>query len=255
MNNKYGRVTDQTIDEITAIVGSQNILTDTQDMEGYSSDETPHATSYAPQIVVKPTDKYSVARLLAYASENRIPVTPRGAGTGLSGGCVPVHGGILLSLEKMNRILEIDRDNFVAVTEPGVTLSDLCYQIEQQGLYYPLYPGEMTATIGGNIATNAGGMNAIKYGQLRIFGGKQWRPFIHVKDIGRIIVKNLTQEQQGIYNLTTQNAMIITVAKNIQKISKCKIKLTAQKFGCRTHACKGMPARTYAWANIAANYL
>ena len=167
MNDKYGSVTGQVIKEIATIVGGENILTDTSDTEAYSCDETPHAEPCFPQVVVKPTNKYAVAGLLDYASRKKIPVTPRGAGTGLSGGCIPVYGGILLSLEKMNRILEIDRENFVAVAEPGVALSDLCYQIEQQGLYYPLYPGEMTATIGGNIATNAGGMNAIKYGVTR----------------------------------------------------------------------------------------
>jgi len=167
MKRKYGRVTRQTIEELTTIVGKANISTDKSEMEGYSYDETPLVKRYFPQVVVKPRDTEAVAKLLALANEKRIPVTPRGAGTGVSGGCIPVYGGILLSLERMNRILEIDRENFVAVVEPGVTLSELINQVEQQGLYYPLYPGEMTATIGGNVATNAGGMNAVKYGVTR----------------------------------------------------------------------------------------
>lgn len=167
MKSKYGRITRRTIQELTNIVGKENIFTAKHQIEGYAYDEMPLAKPHAPQLVIKPTDKHSIARLLDFASKKRIPVTPRGAGTGLVGGCIPIYGGILLSLERMNRILEIDRENFVAVVEPGVTISELCYQVEQQGLYYPLYPGEMSATIGGNIATNAGGMNAIKYGVTR----------------------------------------------------------------------------------------
>ncbi len=167
MEPRYGRVTDQIIKKLADIVGNSNIIIDRDDMESYSHDESPHAENYFPEVVVKPGDAGSVAKILALASENRIPVTPRGAGTGLSGGCIPVYGGILLSLEQMNRILEIDKENFTATVEPGITLSDLCSKVEEQGLYYPLYPGEMTATIGGNVATNAGGMNAVKYGVTR----------------------------------------------------------------------------------------
>ena len=124
MKGKYGRVTEQIIKELTTIMGRDNISTKEHEIEGYSSDEMPLAKPYAPQVIVKPTDTHSVAKLLALATKKRIPVTPRGAGTGLSGGCIPIYGGILLSLERMNRILKISRDNFVAVVEPGVTLSD-----------------------------------------------------------------------------------------------------------------------------------
>jgi glycolate oxidase len=167
MKSKYGKVTPQAIKELITIVGKDNILTEKHELEGYSCDEMPLPKPHVPQVVVKPTDTHSIARLLEFANKRRLPVTPRGAGTGVSGGCIPVYGGILLSLERMNRILEIDRENFTAVVEPGVTLSDLYNEVEKQGLYYPLYLGEMTATIGGNVATNAGGMNAIKYGVTR----------------------------------------------------------------------------------------
>jgi glycolate oxidase len=167
MDSEYGEVTARIIREITGIAGERNVFSAPHQLEEYSYDEMPQVVPHSPRVVVKPTDKHSVARLLEFADRQRIPVTPRGAGTGLSGGSIPIHGGIVLSLERMNRILEIDKENFVAVVEPGVTVSELCYQVQQQGLYYPLYPGEMTATIGGNIATNAGGMNAIKYGVTR----------------------------------------------------------------------------------------
>ncbi len=167
MKSKYGRVTRETIKEITSIVGTRSVFTNKDEIEEYSYDETPLIKPCAPHVVVKPSDTHSIAKLLDFANKKRIPVTPRGAGTGLSGGCVPIYGGILLSLERMNQILEIDRDNFVAVVEPGVTVSDFRNEVERQGLYYPLYPGEMTATLGGNVSTNAGGMNAVRYGVTR----------------------------------------------------------------------------------------
>jgi glycolate oxidase len=167
MKIQYSKVTHQDIKELTTILGKDNIITEKHEMEGYSCDEMPQPKPHVPQVVVRPTDNLSISRLLEFANSRQIPVTPRGAGTGVSGGCIPVYGGILLSLERMNRILKIDSKNFTAIVEAGVTLSDLCNEVEHQGLYYPLYPGEMTASIGGNVATNAGGINAIKYGVTR----------------------------------------------------------------------------------------
>ena len=160
--SRYGKVTDDLVAALTEIVGGKNVLTG-DERENYSRDEMPRSKPFLPEVVVKPEDTGSVARILKLANEKNIPVTPRGGGTGLSGGAVPIYGGIVLSLERMNRILEIDKDNFVATVEPGVTLSDFYQAVEEHGLYYPLYPGELSATIGGNVATNAGGMRAVKY--------------------------------------------------------------------------------------------
>ena len=222
MKGKYGRVTEQIIKELTTIMGRDNISTKEHEIEGYSYDEMPLAKPYAPQVIVKPTDTHSIAKLLAFANEKRIPVTPRGAGTGLSGGCVPIYGGILLSLERMNRILKIDRDNFVAVVEPGVTLSDLFNEVEQQGLYYPLYPGEMTATIGGNVATNAGGMNAVKYGVTRhhILGLEAVLPNGEIIKTGGEFVKCTTG-----YDLTQ---LIIGSEGTLAVVTKVILKLTTK---------------------------
>jgi glycolate oxidase len=167
MKTRYTPVTQQTIGELISIAGKNNVLIDTDSLAEYSRDETPLIEPHRPDVVVKPSDTLTVSKLLSFASEKRIPITPMGGRTGISGSAIPIYGGILLSLERLNHILEIDRDNFVAVVEPGVTLSDLSSQIEQQGLYYPIHPGEMSATIGGTIATNAGGMNAVKYGVTR----------------------------------------------------------------------------------------
>jgi len=162
-------VTSELVQELKLIVGDENVLTQQEEREPYSCDEMPVPKPHLPEVVVKPRNTDEVARVLAAANAARIAVTPRGAGTGLSGGAIPIFGGIVLSLEKLNHIKEIDTDNFVAVVEPGVPLADLYQAVESQGLYYPLYPGEKSAHIGGNVATNAGGMRALKYGVTRNF--------------------------------------------------------------------------------------
>jgi glycolate oxidase len=120
-----------------------------------------------PEIVVKPETTEEVAEVMRLANKEMIPVTPRGGATGLCGGCVALCGGIILSLEKMNRIIEIDLDNQMAVVEAGVTLADFYTAVEEAGLYFPPHPGEESAMIGGLIATNAGGSRAVKYGVIR----------------------------------------------------------------------------------------
>jgi len=157
------------IQTLTQIVGKKNIVVDRDDMESYCRDESPTSTRHYPEAVVKPATTKEVSSILALANVVKIPVTPRGAGTGVSGGAVPIHGGIVLSLERMNRIKEIDADNFIVVAQPGLRLMDLCQAVEAEGLYYPLYPGEKSAFIGGNVATNAGGMRAVRYGVTRNF--------------------------------------------------------------------------------------
>jgi glycolate oxidase len=164
----YSRVSDEVMARLADIVGKKNILA-AQGRENYSRDEMPGKRLFIPEVVVKPENSRCVAEILKLANRKVIPVTPRGGGTGLSGGAAPIYGGIVLSLEKMNHILEIDKANFVATVEAGVLLSDLLKVVSEQGLYYPLYPGEASAAIGGNVATNAGGMNAMKYGVTRHF--------------------------------------------------------------------------------------
>ncbi len=220
MKGKYSEVTESIIKELTAIVGKDNVSTKEHEIEGFSSDEMPLAKPYAPQVIVKPTDSQSIAKLMAFASKKKIPVTPRGAGTGISGGCVPIYGGILLSLERMNRILKIDGDNFVAIVEPGVTLTDLFSEVEQQGLYYPIYPGEMTATIGGNVATNAGGMNGVKYGVTRhhILGLEAVLPNGEIIKTGGEFVKCSTGYDLTQLNIGSEGTLAV-VTKVILKLT------------------------------------
>jgi len=153
----------EVIEKLRTIVGEENVLVGDYIPKEYARDEALTVESCLPEVVVKPVSVEEVAKILRLANEKRIPVTPRGGGTGLCGGCVAVSGGILLSIERMNRILEIDEENYVAVVEAGVVLADLYKAVEARGFCYPIYPGEESATIGGNVATNAGGMKAVKY--------------------------------------------------------------------------------------------
>jgi glycolate oxidase len=163
----YGKITATVIKDLSAIAGKANVISERSKLINYSRDETPLATGRSPLVAVKPFDTKTIAALLKYANDRRLPVTARGGGTGLSGGAIPAPGSICLSLENMDRIIEIDRNNFVAVVQPGVTLGDLRDKTAEKGLSYPVSLGEMTATVGGSISTNAGGMNAVKYGVTR----------------------------------------------------------------------------------------
>lgn len=153
--------------ELRGIVGEQNLLTGEVAGEDYAHDESLTATHQAPAYVVRPATTEEVARVVALARQHRIPLTARGSGTGLSGACIPRSGGILISFERMSRIIEIDLSNHVAVVQPGVTLDELDKATAEHGFVYPVYPGENSASLGGNVATNAGGLRAVKYGVTR----------------------------------------------------------------------------------------
>ena len=135
-------------------------------LEKYAGDKW--FATHQPDAVALPRSTQSVSKILRFANENKIPVTPRGAGHGYVGGCVPVRGGIVLSLERMNRILEINAKDFVAVVQPAVITADLQAAVEKRGLCYPPDPASRADNfIGGNIATNAGGPRCLKYGVTR----------------------------------------------------------------------------------------
>jgi glycolate oxidase len=144
-----------------------NVLTGDRILDDYAHDEALNAVAVRPAAVVLPRNAADITAVLAIAAECGASVTARGSGTGLSGACIPSEGGIVLSLQRMNRILEIDTDNHVAVVQAGVTLSQLDETLAPLGLVYPVYPGEYSAGLGGNVATNAGGMRAVKYGVTR----------------------------------------------------------------------------------------
>ena len=154
-------------ERLAAIVGPSNVLTGDAIPEELTHDEALTATAQLPAAVARPATTAEVAAVVALAAEFGVPVTARGSGTGLSGACVPSPDGLLVSFERMAAILEIDLDNAVAVVQPGVTLDQLDEATAAVGLVYPVFPGESSASLGGNVATNAGGMRAIKYGVTR----------------------------------------------------------------------------------------
>jgi glycolate oxidase len=152
---------------LVEIVGESNVLTGDQIKGDYGHDEALGLAAVVPSAVALPADTTEVAAIVALASTYGVPLTARGSGTGLSGACIPVEGGVVVSFERMNRILEVDLDNHMAVVQPGVTLEQLDRAIAEVGLVYPVFPGESSASLGGNVATNAGGMRAVKYGVTR----------------------------------------------------------------------------------------
>jgi glycolate oxidase len=158
----------QTLTErLAQIVGDRHLLTGDAISDDYGHDEALTVTAQRPAYVAKPATAEQVAELLTTAGEYRLPVTARGSGTGLSGAARPQAGGLVISFERMNAILEVDEINQVAVVQPGVTLAELDAGTAAAGLSYTVYPGELSASVGGNVGTNAGGMRAVKYGVTR----------------------------------------------------------------------------------------
>lgn len=163
----YNKVTSEDIAYFQSVVGSTNVIDGKDQLEDYSHDEMGIYGSYMPSCVVLPTNTQQVSQIIRYAYDHDIPIIPRGAGTGLCGGCVAIHGGVVVSSEKMNQIISIDPFTVTAVVQSGVVLMDFNAKVNALGLLYPPDPGEKSATIGGNVATNAGGMRAVKYGVTR----------------------------------------------------------------------------------------
>lgn len=164
----YKKITQEIIERLDNIVGRENLTFDSEKMIDYSHDEfSLSEIARMPELVIKPKKTEEVAEIMRMANKEKVPVTPRGGATGLCGGCVPFYGGIVLSLEGMNRFIEVDRENQMAVVEAGVTLMDFYEAVEEAGLFFPPHPGEESAMIGGLIATNAGGARAVKYGVIR----------------------------------------------------------------------------------------
>ncbi len=195
----YAPVTPSILAELRELCGADQVLVDDEARARYGEDET-EDLSFPPEVILRPGNVGEVAGILALAPRERIPVTPRGGGTGLSGGALPVHGGILLSLERMNRILEIDRPNAVAVVEPGVVCETLQESVEEMGLYYPPDPASRgSSQIGGNIAECAAGPHAVKYGSTKdyVLGLEAVLPGGEIVRTGGKIRKDVTG-----YNLT-----------------------------------------------------
>ena len=163
---KYNQITEDTLRELRNIVGPSFVVTDEEKMMPYAHDEVSEDKYVKmPEVVVRPRTKGEISSIMKLANKEGIPVTPRGAGTGLSAGCVPVFGGIVLSMERFNKVLEVDKENLFIITEPGVTTGEIQKRAEDEGLFYAGDPcSAESSQIGGNVAENAGGNRAIKYG-------------------------------------------------------------------------------------------
>jgi glycolate oxidase len=191
---EYTPVTDETVAALRRIAGEANVLVGSEVLEPYTHDETVGLRA-DPEVVVKVTSAEQVSQVLMLAQRERIPVTPRGAGYGLSGGAVAVQGGIVLSTEKMNRILEIDHENLMVTVEPGVITGDIHRAVEAEGLFYPPDPASLdSCTIGGNVAEGAGGPRAVKYGITKdyVTGLEAVLPSGQIVTMGGKLVKNVT---------------------------------------------------------------
>ncbi len=188
----YKRITQDDISALRLMINEDDrILWGDAVGEDYSHDELGGAVSF-PDVVVLPINADEVSQVMRYASREKIAVTPRGSGTGLVGAAVPMEHGILLDMSRMNRFLELDEDNLTLTVEPGVLLMELSAYVEERGFFYPPDPGEKTATIGGNISTNAGGMRAVKYGVTRDYvrGLEVVLPGGDIVELGGKVVKN-----------------------------------------------------------------
>ncbi len=196
---QQGLITKEILSQFSSIVGSEQVILDENELNHYGHDETEKLV-FIPEVVLKPTDSFQIAEILKICNHHKIPVTPRGAGTGLSGGALPHLGGVLLSTEKLNKILSIDERNLQVTTEPGVITEVLQDSVKEKGLFYPPDPSSKgSCFIGGNIAENSGGPRAVKYGVVKdyVLNLEVVLPTGEIMWTGANVLKNATG-----YNLT-----------------------------------------------------
>jgi glycolate oxidase len=238
------------MEEFKKIVGEENVLTSHEELYCYSYDATP-GYSHLPEAIVIPENVNQVSDILKTANQHKIPVYPRGSGTNLSAGCVPLKGGIVLLMTRFNHISDVDLENLVVVAEPGVIVGDLNGMVARHGLIYPPDPGTVaTATLGGTIAENAGGLRGLKYGVSKHYvmglevvlangdilhtGGK------NVKDVSGYDLTKLFTGSEGTLGVITQATLklvpapeskksIMAVFKNLEYAGKAVAGIIAAK--------------------------
>jgi glycolate oxidase len=215
------------IGRLSEIVGEKNVLTDEENLERYSRDETMGLQAF-PDVVVKAGNVQEISKVVRLAAGWGIPVTPRGLGTGLSGGCLPTLGGIVLSMERMNRVLDVDHENLMVVTEPAVITAELHRTVEAEGLFYPPDPASLeSCSIGGNVAEGSGGPRAVRYGTTKdyVCGLEAVLPNGEIISTGGKVVKDVTG-----YNLTqllvgSEGTLAIFTRITLRLIPKPKLKV------------------------------
>jgi glycolate oxidase len=195
----YNKVMQAHVDFLVSVIGGQYVHTDTEQRQRCASDQT-EDLQYMPEVVVQPATTQDVSQIMAYCNEHLLPVTPRGAGTGLSGGALPVKGGVVLDMKRFDKVLHVDKRNFQVTTEPGVITQVLQEQLKADGLFYPPDPASKgSCFIGGNVSENSGGPRAVKYGVVKdyVLNLEIVLPNGEVMWTGANVLKNATG-----YNLT-----------------------------------------------------
>ncbi|MBS1515908.1 MAG: FAD-binding protein [Bacteroidetes bacterium] len=195
----FNKVTPDIVSSLKEIAGNENVFIDADSIQNYSHDYT-EDFSFPPEVVVKPSNTDEVSSILKLANEYKIPVVPRGGGTGLSGGALPLYGGICLSMERFKKIIEIDEENFQAVVEPGVITQVFQEECEKRNLFYPPDPASRgSCFLGGNLAECSGGPKAVKYGVTKdyVLGLEFVTVSGEIINTGARVLKNSTG-----YNLT-----------------------------------------------------
>ena len=196
---KFTKINPKHIEQFQSIVGKEFVLFDKDSLDKYSSDET-EDLKFLPEVVVKPNSAEQISEILKICNKEFIPVTPRGAGTGLSGGALPVFGGVILSTERLNKIIEIDERNLQATVQPGVITQVFQEAVIERGLFYPPDPSSKgSCFLGGNLAESAGGPRAVKYGVTKeyVLNTEIVLPTGEIMWTGANVLKNSTG-----YNLT-----------------------------------------------------
>lgn len=199
MRMKYNKITASVVKKLQEITGEQFVLVDSENLKNYGHDETEDLI-FLPEVVVKPRTAKEISEILKLANTELIPVTPRGAGTGLSGGALPIHSGIILSMERFNQILQIDERNLQATVEPGVINEAFQNAVKELGLFYPPDPASKgSCFLGGNVAESSGGPKCVKYGTTKdyILNLEVVLPTGEIIETGANTLKNSTG-----YNLT-----------------------------------------------------
>jgi len=251
----FNPVTLKILDKLRLIVGDEFVLTDNDSIDRASRDET-EDLCFPPDVVVRPRTPEEISEILKLANDETIAVTPRGGGTGLSGGALPVHRGIVLYIDRMHDIIEIDRENFFVTTETGIITEMLQNEVEKVGLFYPPDPASRgSCFIGGNLAENSGGPRAVKYGVTKdwVYGLEVVLPTGEIIRPGGKLLKNVTG-----YNLTqlfigsegTLGIITKAILKLIPKPKFSSVLLAA--FDDPYKACQTVPALYHAGLNPSA---
>ncbi|MDI6786025.1 MAG: FAD-linked oxidase C-terminal domain-containing protein [bacterium] len=214
-------ISDRFVKEMKNIVGNKNVLSSREECMCYSYDAT--GQEYLADLVVRPITKEEISQILVLANKEKIAVYPRGAATGMTGGCLPINGGLVIDLTRMNKIMEIDTENFWAIVEPGVITADLQTAAEEKGLFYPPDPASnKTSTIGGNIAESAGGLRGLRYGTTKdyVLSLEMVLPTGEIINLGSKTLKSATG-----YNLIS---LIVGSEGTLGIITKAVLKLLPQ---------------------------